>query len=88
MTNEVGRSMVETLGMLAIMGVLSIVGIWAYGIAMNKNKANNLIQEAQKRAVVVHCIESFLLFFVQIDVLGREIADALQNVHDLPHVGG
>lgn len=53
MTNEVGRSMVETLGILAIMGVLSITGIWAYGVAMDKSRANNLIQEAQKRAVIV-----------------------------------
>ena len=53
MTNEVGRSMVETLGILAIMGVLSVVGLAGYNSAMDKSKANNLIQEAQKRAVIV-----------------------------------
>ena len=53
MTNEVGRSMVETLGILAIMGVLSVVGLAGYNSAMDKSKANTLIQEAQKRAVIV-----------------------------------
>ena len=50
---EFGRTLVEILGVLAVMGILSIVGFWAYGIAMDKNRANNLIQEVQKRAVVV-----------------------------------
>ena len=53
MTNEVGRSMVEMLGTLAVMGVLSVVGLSAFNTAMDKNKANTLIQEAQRRAVVV-----------------------------------
>ena len=35
------------------MGVLSVVGMWAYGVAMDRHKANTLIQEAQKRAVIV-----------------------------------
>lgn len=53
MTNEVGRSMVETLATLAIMGILSVVGLAGYNSAMDKSRANNLIQEAQKRAVIV-----------------------------------
>ncbi len=48
-----GRTLMETLGTLAIMGILSIAGIWAYGVAMDRHKANTLIQEAQKRAVIV-----------------------------------
>ncbi len=53
MTEQHGRSMVEMLGTLAIMGVLSIAGIWAYGVAMDRHKTSTLIQEAQKRAVIV-----------------------------------
>ena len=53
MTNESGRSMVEMLGVLAVMGVLSVAGIAAFNRAMDKNKANTLINEAQKRAVIV-----------------------------------
>lgn len=40
MSNESGRSMVEMLGVLAIIGVLSIGGIAGYRYAMNKHKAN------------------------------------------------
>ena len=40
MKNENGRSMVEMLGVLAIIGVLSVGGIAGYTMAMNKYKAN------------------------------------------------
>ncbi|MGN0919749.1 MAG: discoidin domain-containing protein [Alphaproteobacteria bacterium] len=48
-----GRSMVEMLGVLAIMGVLSVGGVAMYTTAMNKHRANELLNEAQKRASVV-----------------------------------
>ena len=38
--NENGRSMVEMLGVLAIIGVLSVGGIAGYSKAMNKFKIN------------------------------------------------
>ena len=52
-TNEQGRSMVEMLGVLAIIGVLSVSGIAGYTYAMNKYRANEIINEAYKRASVV-----------------------------------
>ena len=48
-----GRSMVEMLGVLAVIGVLSVAGIAGYTTAMNKHRANELLNEASKRAVVV-----------------------------------
>ena len=45
MQNETGRSMVEMLGVLAIIGVLSIGGIQGYTFAMNKYRANNVLNE-------------------------------------------
>ncbi len=48
-----GRSMVEMLGVLAVMGVLSVAGIAGYNTAMNRHRANELLNEASKRAVVV-----------------------------------
>ena len=39
-TNHIGRSMVEILGVLAIVGVLSVGGIAGYSTAMNKYKMN------------------------------------------------
>ncbi len=53
MTGECGRSMVEMLGVLAVMGVLSVAGIAGYNSAMNKYRANELLNEASKRAVIV-----------------------------------
>ena len=50
---ESGRSMVEMLGVLAVIGVLSVAGIAGYTTAMNKHRANKLLQQASLRAVVV-----------------------------------
>ena len=49
---EQGRSMIEMLGTLAIMGVLSIGGIAGYGYAVDKYRANETIDELNKRAVI------------------------------------
>ena len=55
MTNkqEQGRSMVEMLGVLAVVGVLSAGGIAGYTYAMDRHRTNELLNEASKRAVVV-----------------------------------
>ncbi len=50
--NESGRSMVEMLGVLAIIGVLSIGGIAGYTLAMNRYRANEIIDAASKVAVI------------------------------------
>ncbi len=49
--NESGRSMVEMLGTLAIMGVLSIGGVAGYRYAMDKLNANTILSEISKRAM-------------------------------------
>ena len=41
--NETGRSMVEMLGVLAIIGVLSVGGIAGYNQAMNRYRANEIL---------------------------------------------
>ena len=43
--NQTGRSMVEMLGVLAIIGVLSVGGIAGYSKAMFKHKINKTIDE-------------------------------------------
>ena len=48
---ENGRSMVEMLGVLAVMGVLSIGGVAGYRYAIDKMNANDIINEVKKRAV-------------------------------------
>lgn len=45
--NEQGRSMIEMLGVLAIVGVLSVGGIAGYSKAMNKFKTNKISDQVQ-----------------------------------------
>ena len=47
-----GRSMVEMLGVLAIIGVLSIGGIAGYTASMNRYRANQIMDAAAKVAVL------------------------------------
>ena len=44
-TTQSGRSMVELLGVLAIIGILTILGIIGYKYAMEKQRANWVIEE-------------------------------------------
>ena len=53
LTNETGRSMVEMLGVLAIVGVLSVGGVYGYGVAMKKHKANELLHQASMLAATI-----------------------------------
>ena len=50
--SQSGRSMVEMLGVLAIIGVLSIGGIAGYTMAMSRYKANEVLNAAQMLSVV------------------------------------
>ncbi len=63
--NESGRSMVDMLGVLAIMGILAVGGISGYRFAMDKYRAASLITEVGKRAVV----------YSQQRLMGRELSD-------------
>ena len=49
--DESGRSMVEMLGVLAIIGVLSIGGIAGYTHAMNKHHSNTIFQNVSEMAI-------------------------------------
>ena len=46
---ENGRGMVEMLGVLAVIGVLSIGGIQGYKYAMEKHRANDIVNEVNMR---------------------------------------
>ena len=48
LTTEQGRSMVEMLGVLAVVGLLSVIAFAAFRIALNKAKANSIIHDARK----------------------------------------
>ena len=51
--NESGRSMVEMLGTLAIMGILSVGGIAGFRYGMNRHQANSIIEEAKMHAALI-----------------------------------
>ena len=51
--NESGRSMVEMLGVLAVIGVLSIGGIAGYMMAMNRHHSNSIVAGVSARAITV-----------------------------------
>lgn len=44
-SNQYGRSMIEMLGVLAIVGILSVGGIAGYSKAMNKHRNNRSIED-------------------------------------------
>lgn len=48
---EKGRSMIEMLGVLAIIGVLSVGGLSGYTMAMNRHRANAILDYATRTAV-------------------------------------
>ena len=48
-----GRSMIEMLGVLAIIGVLSIGGLLGYRRAVNNHQANQILDDANRLAFVV-----------------------------------
>ena len=52
MKNENGRSMVEMLGVLAIIGILSVAGIYGYTMAMRKYRANEIVHTASMLAII------------------------------------
>jgi type II secretory pathway pseudopilin PulG len=52
--SESGRSMVEMLGVLAIIGVLSVGGIAGYSLSMRRHRANGVIDLVSKYALVAY----------------------------------
>ncbi|MDD3669004.1 MAG: hypothetical protein PHX68_01780 [Alphaproteobacteria bacterium] len=49
---ETGRTFVEMLGVLAVVGVLTIGGIAGYRHAVDRIEANELLAEVRNRAVL------------------------------------
>ena len=59
---ESGRSMVEMLGVLAIIGVLSVGGIAGYSLSMRRHRANQIVDAASKFALVTYgkCLQKVM----------------------------
>ena len=52
LNSQSGRSMVEMLGVLAIIGVLSVGGIAGYSLSMRRHRANAVIDAVSKYAAL------------------------------------
>ena len=52
--SQSGRSMVEMLGVLAIIGVLSVGGIAGYSLSMRRHRANGIVDIASKYALIAY----------------------------------
>ncbi len=50
--SQSGRSMVEMLGVLAIIGVLSVGGIAGYSLSMRRHRANEVVDTLTKFALI------------------------------------
>ena len=54
LNSQSGRSMVEMLGVLAIIGVLSVGGIAGYSLSMRRHRANGIVDVASKYALILY----------------------------------
>ena len=52
--SQSGRSMVEMLGVLAIIGVLSVGGIAGYSLSMRRHRANGVVDIVSKYALALY----------------------------------
>ena len=54
--SQSGRSMVEMLGVLAIIGVLSVGGIAGYSLSMRRHRANGVVDIVSKYALSAYSV--------------------------------
>ena len=52
--SQSGRSMVEMLGVLAIIGVLSVGGIAGYSLSMRRHRANGVVDLMTKYGLIIY----------------------------------
>ena len=50
MKNQSGRSMIEMLGVLAIIALLSVIGVAAYRYAVSRHEANSILKQSHEIA--------------------------------------
>ena len=59
--SESGRSMIEMLGILALVAILSVVAVAGFQVMVNKNKANTVISEAKLAFIEAHAKQNVAL---------------------------
>ncbi|MBR2299497.1 MAG: type II secretion system protein [Alphaproteobacteria bacterium] len=81
---ENGRSMVEMLGVLAIIGVLSVGALSGYNNAMKKHKFNQLVTNWEQFIANIKYYEDFLIQESQGKSTYFPIISYLQSLHIVP----
>ena len=79
--NESGRSMIEMLGVLAIIGVLSIGGIAGYSKAMGKHRVNKCIDQITQ---IVSSTRALFYGHKTFAALDDSTADLVNKAHLFP----
>ncbi|MCP4395413.1 MAG: type II secretion system protein [Alphaproteobacteria bacterium] len=76
-----GRSMIEMLGVLAIVGILSVGALSGYSMAMSNLKANEAINEIRHYMVDIRTLFADKKICVKILTAGwyQELGDGLKN---------
>lgn len=80
-TNETGRSMIEMIGVLAIIGVLSIGGIAGYSKAMGKHRVNKCIDQITQ---IVSSTRALFYGHKTFAALDDSTADLVNKAHLFP----
>ena len=78
--NQFGRSMIEMLGVLAIIGVLSVGGIAGYSKAMMKFKVNKTIQQVAQVATTVRTLYAQQKDFNGLTTSGYGTSSSLDDI--------
>ena len=84
---ESGRSMVEMLGVLAIIGVLSVGGIAGYSLSMRRHRANQIVDLMSKFALETYSQCQQLLLNGDILSLTDCESAHLVNLHNFKNTG-
>ena len=52
--SQSGRTLLETMGVLAIMGVLSVAAYYTFRVSLEKHTANAIVEDAQVAYIEIH----------------------------------
>ena len=87
-SNENGRSIVEVLGVLAIMGVITVLGISGYTAALEKNRKDKFeiqLHEISSKVAEIYAgkifppLTTYIYFTNELEKMGFELIDPWGN---------
>jgi len=79
-SQESGRSMIEMLGVLAIIGVLSVGGIAGYSQAMNKFKVTKTTDQIQTMVTNIRTLFASQKSYISVSTADADVAGVMYSV--------